>query len=338
MNITGGHSTALGEQLAALSLHESEGESDNKKCILNISLALRPQVILDNEPANKFGRPKHCPSRVSLTTPLATYLGESSRTALRKRAKRKRSFSQTIYFCHKFILNEPVNLFIQNWKPTLAAWTSLLRETIIPPNISVVTLDISMAAKALNGVIAGGGGTYLPPRFGHVQLVRFFATLEDRIEKDRRNGLIPLESSHGNSSVAIDMYLRGQGVGPVTMSTRGKIWECKRIGRRWRYLIGPSILLLAIYSNTAEAFMHVPSHLSTCPDANPLNRKDHSMTDNPTLEALAAVALGAIPGKLVNACVYLSLTVEIEMRSGLLYKDCRMNETEDHIREYLLSQ
>lgn len=79
-------------------------------------------------------------------------------------------------------MNDIIELFVQSWKPTLAAWTSFLREAMIPSSVSVASPDVSMAVKALNGVIAGGGGTYLPSRFGNVQLLRFFTALKQNTE------------------------------------------------------------------------------------------------------------------------------------------------------------
>ncbi|KAM5349983.1 hypothetical protein ACJ41O_006488 [Fusarium nematophilum] len=173
--------------------------------------------------------------------------------------------------------------FDRTWRRTLSAWESLLRKTIIPPEVPVTNLNMSTAVNALNNVIVGNEGEFLPSGFGYVQLSRFFDALEDRVKADRIVGLIPSISGRVNSSLAIDMYLGAQGAGPAALSTRSKISECKRIGRRWEELVGPSVFLLAIYSNVAETFV-----------------KDHSKTDNSTFKVLASAALGSVPASLLR--------------------------------------
>ena len=71
--------------------------------------------------------------------------------------------------------------------------------------------------------------------------------LEDRIKQGRENGSIPWESGHVYASITVDMYLEVQGAGPHILLTRSKIWEYKRIGRRWEELVGPSVLLLGLF-------------------------------------------------------------------------------------------
>ncbi|KAH7268707.1 hypothetical protein B0J15DRAFT_592162 [Fusarium solani] len=209
--------------------------------------------------------------------------------------------------------------FDQTWRQTLSAWESLLRKTMIPPKVSVTNLNVSTAVNALNNVVAGKEGEFLPPGFGYVQLSRFLGALEGRVKADRKVGLIPSISGRVNSSLAIDIYLGAQGAGPAALSTRSKISECKRIGGRWEELVGPSVFLLAIYSNVAETFV-----------------KDHSKTDNSTFKVLASAALDCVPARLLRVCVHLSTTVEDRIRSGLPCDDSWMDEVENHIRQHVL--
>lgn len=184
-----------------------------------------------------------------------------SRTPIRKRAKRKRSLTQTISFSPRFIRNDAMEYFDQTWRQTLSAWESLLRKTMIPPIVPVTNLNVSTAVNALNNVIAGREGEVLPSGFGYVQLSRFLDALEGRVKADRKVGLIPSISGRVNASLAIDIYLGAQGAGPAALSTRSKVSECKRIGGRWEELVGPSVFLLVIYSNVAETFVYVVSYI-----------------------------------------------------------------------------
>jgi hypothetical protein len=117
---------------------------------------------------------------------------------------------------------------------------------------------MSVPVKALNNVIAASTGSYLPSRFGYVQLARFLTTLEERIKKSKEQGFILSERRRVSASIAIDKYLEAQGGGPNALSTRSKVWDCKRIGRRWEALVGPSVLLLGIFSTVAESFVYAP--------------------------------------------------------------------------------
>jgi hypothetical protein len=132
---------------------------------------------------------------------------------------------------------------------------------MIPPKVPVTNLNVSTAANALNSVVAGKEGEFLPPGFGYVQLSRFLGALEGRVKADRKVGLIPSISGRVNSSLAIDIYLGAQGAGPAALSTRSKVSECKRIGGRWEELVGPSVFLLAIYPKVAETFVYVASYI-----------------------------------------------------------------------------
>ena len=176
----------------------------------------------------------------------------------KKRSRRKRSLAQIVSFSPLFVRKDAILFFAHAWKPTLIAWNSLLLATTIPPTITGEGLNISAAVEALNHLVAERGKPLLPSRFGYVQLSRFLGALEDRIKQGREHGFIPSERGRVHASIAIDMYLEAQGTGPDVLLTRSKIWEYKRIGRRWEELVGPSVLLLSIYSDVAEAFVHVP--------------------------------------------------------------------------------
>lgn len=144
--------------------------------------------------------------------------------------------------------------FFQVLVPTLRAWTSLLHITTPPINISVTQLNISHAVNILNAIIAGKE-TSLPARFGYVQLSRFFDILEDRIKRDRSNGIISSKSGRRNASLAIDIFIGAQCV--QAPASRTQIWSLRRIGVRWRALASQSDLLLLIFSDMAESFVYV---------------------------------------------------------------------------------
>ncbi|KAK2692335.1 hypothetical protein QWA68_008228 [Fusarium oxysporum] len=242
-----------------------------------------------------------------------------SRTRAKKKSRKKKSLEQVISISPRFIKDDPVDCFGQTWRQTLTAWDSLVRQTRIPPDTPVADLDITSAVDALNGAIAGKERTSLPPGSGYVQFSRFLDALEGRVKTDRQAGLIPSESGRVTASIAFDIYLRAQSVGPEALQTRSKMSEHRRAGRRWQELIGPSVFLLAIYSDVAEKFV-----------------KDHLRVDKETFKAMASVALDSIPTNLLKACAYLSTIAEDRLRSGLPCDDAWMDQVENYMRQHAL--
>ncbi|KPA38770.1 phosphotransferase family protein [Fusarium langsethiae] len=185
-----------------------------------------------------------------------------SRTRTKKKPRKKKLLEQVILISPRFVKDNPVDCFGQTWRQTLTAWDSLVRQTMIPPDTPIADLDLTSAVDALNGAIAGKERTSLPPGSGYVQFSMFLDALEGRVKTDRQDGLIPSESGRVNASIAFDIYLRAQTVGPEALPTRSKMSEHRRAGRRWQELIRPSVFLLAIYSDVAEKFVYAFPHLS----------------------------------------------------------------------------
>ena len=233
------------EQMTALGL-----SNYSRSGALSLDSPRCPNML---HPPSGSQKPNQAPFLATSSVPSRRQRGRVTK----KRPRRRRSLAQSISFCPKFVRKDAIPFFAQTWKPTLMAWNSLLLATTLPESITRESLNVSVAVRTLNRLIVGRGES-LPPRFGYVQLSRFLSALEHRIKQGRENGSIPSESGRVHASIAIDMYLEAQGTEPNVLLTRGKIWEYKRIGRRWEELVGPSVLLLGIYSDVAEAFVHVP--------------------------------------------------------------------------------
>ena len=185
---------------------------------------------------------------------------QSRATSIRKRAKRKKSLAQTIAFTKNFIRNNAEELFGRVLEPALASWISLLGQTTLPIAAPITFQDITNAINSLENAIAFKEDTELLARLGHFRLSIFFDLLEERIQQDRRSGLIPSKSGRGNASIALDYYLHALNVGSDPIQ-RGLLRERKRRGGRWRELAGPSVFLLLVYSDTAERFVYVSAGL-----------------------------------------------------------------------------
>ena len=152
----------------------------------------------------------------------------------------------------KFIIEDPIQYFIQNWEATWVAWASLGQLMALPPRIPVMELDLESRVVALHRVVSGKDAN-LPPRFGHVQLVLFLDALERRIRQDRLNNLIVAKHRRRYETQAIDMFLSSLDRALNTRTPRSRIWTLKRFGEKWNDIVGSWVLLLLIFSRTAES-------------------------------------------------------------------------------------
>ena len=139
--------------------------------------------------------------------------------------------------------------FLQTLDPTWAAWVSLLRATKLPAGEPLSSVDLTSAVNAINLVIKGKLRPALPPRFGFVQLVNFLESLEDRVRRDKSQGLLAPVIGRRDSSYAFDYYLKNA---TSTSLTRSYLSHLKRIGLRFKGFSGSSPLLLVVCSETAD--------------------------------------------------------------------------------------
>lgn len=121
----------------------------------------------------------------------------------------------------------------------------------LPPSTSVAELDIESKVVALQRVISGRDKN-LPSRLGHVQLVIFLDLLEKHVRQDRLNNLIVAKPGVRDETQAIDMFIISSERVSNCKTSRGRIWTLKQIGRKWKDMVGSLVLLLLIFSRTAE--------------------------------------------------------------------------------------
>lgn len=149
-------------------------------------------------------------------------------------------------------MEDPVQYFIQNWEATWVAWALLGQLMALPPRIPVIELDLDSRAVALHRVISGKDEN-LPPRFGHVQLALFLDALERRIRQDRLNNQIVAKHRRRYETQAIDMFLNSLDRALNSTIPRSRIWTLRRFGDKWNDMVGSSVMLLLIFSRTAES-------------------------------------------------------------------------------------
>ncbi|KJZ70480.1 hypothetical protein HIM_10109 [Hirsutella minnesotensis 3608] len=192
----------------------------------------------------------------SIPTSQVSHTSAKSSKITKKAGTRKKELSQAVIYSQKFILGDATELLTQNGKHLLQAWTSLVKLTSFPPDVSIVDLNLHAAVSALNYVITGQE-PHLQPRFGSVQLLGFLEALEKRRKQGRMSGLITSKIGHGDATGAIDVYLETLFLITKTRCSRNYVSKLKQQGERWCELSKGSVLSLAIYSKMAETFVHV---------------------------------------------------------------------------------
>jgi hypothetical protein len=94
----------------------------------------------------------------------------------------------------------------------------------------------------------------LVQRFAFVRLIRTIEILKAAAKRDRTLGHDCREVGHGDTTIAIDLYLRNKGNhGP----SRSKLYEYIRKGMRWDAITAPSLLILCLYLDRAETVVYV---------------------------------------------------------------------------------
>ncbi|KAL7905995.1 hypothetical protein GGI35DRAFT_483263 [Trichoderma velutinum] len=134
-------------------------------------------------------------------------------------------------------------------------WTTLLRKTSLPPNITIDHEKIMAAFTAIDCIILGTSNELWKLRLAYVRLARISSLLLSIIASGRRKGRISRGVGKGNASILIDLYMKAQNE-QISTELRVQIQRRLRIARRWADLIGGSIFLAVVYSNKAEIAMN----------------------------------------------------------------------------------
>ncbi|KAL6887151.1 hypothetical protein HDV57DRAFT_488148, partial [Trichoderma longibrachiatum] len=130
-------------------------------------------------------------------------------------------------------------------------WSTLLRRTNLPPEITIEHEKIISALTAIEGVILENSEVLWKSRLAYVRLAKISSLILSIIATGRRKGRIPRGVGKGNASILIDLYMKARNEETST-ELRVQIQKRLRIARRWADLIGGSMFLAVVYSNKAE--------------------------------------------------------------------------------------
>ncbi|KAH7007841.1 uncharacterized protein B0I36DRAFT_81070 [Microdochium trichocladiopsis] len=93
--------------------------------------------------------------------------------------------------------------------------------------------------------------SFIPPpsfivaRMAYIRLLDLFDTIEDIVKADRRKDKLyrrnGISTTRHNASIAIDLCISAFQI------SRSVVLETKRIARRWRRLVKPSVFFLMVY-------------------------------------------------------------------------------------------
>lgn len=149
---------------------------------------------------------------------------------------------------------DSLGLFERSHLEVQEFWSTLLRRTILPPNITTEHEKIIAAFTAIDCIILGKPNELWKLRLAYVRLARISSLILSIIATGRRKGRVPRGVGKGNASILIDMYMKAQNE-QISAGLRVQIQRRLRIARRWADLIGGSIFLAVVYSNKAEIAM-----------------------------------------------------------------------------------
>ncbi|KAH6646834.1 hypothetical protein BKA67DRAFT_580687 [Truncatella angustata] len=141
------------------------------------------------------------------------------------------------------LVTTPALHIAQNYSLMMETWIRLERAAAFPANISSTDPRVSNAFEIAMRAINSGD---IISRLGYCSLLKVFSSLELLIKSERRLGIHPAEK---DTKIAIDRFraISGEHNWP-----RSAVIELRRRARRWKYLAGPLVFFLMIYSERVE--------------------------------------------------------------------------------------
>ncbi|KAM7184060.1 hypothetical protein V8F33_013210, partial [Rhypophila sp. PSN 637] len=163
-----------------------------------------------------------------------------------KRATRLESLS------NRLIRRDAIECFANNCEKIWEDWTSLLRKTTLPPNITSSDTRVVAAFRAVDNVISENQSACVLRWLAYVRLMALFHSLRHVVRAERENEETYRGRGDRDISAVINIYENAQRSSD-RRGSRGVILKHRRIGKRVESLAGPSPLFLLIYSDEAEA-------------------------------------------------------------------------------------
>ncbi|KAI1340620.1 hypothetical protein F5Y15DRAFT_423064 [Xylariaceae sp. FL0016] len=191
------------------------------------------------------------------------------------------------------VTRAPLESFLDQYAIILEKWVRLNRAATLPTNISSSDPRVKEAFGIVGQAMSGAD---VFARMAHVQLLKLFDSLESLIQSERKRGL---HGKERNSTIAITKaisFAEGR-----TLS-RCEVLELRRRARRWARLAGPSVFLLMVYSEAAEAIV-----------------KNFSKTSDAILGSVAQLVFSNIGPNVLWICRGLDLAVDGAVAYGKPY-------------------
>ena len=161
----------------------------------------------------------------------------------------------------RLVRRDGIECFANNCENIWEDWTSLLRKTILPPNVASSDARVIAAFRAVDYAISGTRSTCALRWLAYVRLMALCDSLELVVKAERENGEAHRERGDRDINAVIDIYENAQRPSD-RQRPRDVILESRRTGKRLKSLAGPSPLFLLVYSDEAETVMYRVSHVS----------------------------------------------------------------------------
>ncbi|KAH8891483.1 hypothetical protein GQ53DRAFT_623118, partial [Thozetella sp. PMI_491] len=166
----------------------------------------------------------------------------------------KRKLARLESLSHGLVRRDATRCFADNCKNIWEAWTSLLRETTLPPTVASSDTRVIAAFRAVDSAITAKQSTAVLRWLAYARLTALFDSLRPVVRSERKNGESYRERGDRDISAIIDIYENAQRASD-RQGLRREILGHRRIAQRVKLLAGPSPLFLLMYSEKAEAVM-----------------------------------------------------------------------------------
>ncbi|KAK4119918.1 hypothetical protein N657DRAFT_551789, partial [Parathielavia appendiculata] len=145
------------------------------------------------------------------------------------------------------------DFFANNILSIYEFWLDLIRRTTLPTNLSYTDPSWIAAFQSLDNIIEGD--MHPQSRLAYFQLTHVMASLKKSVQNDRRYGRIESKVGQRDANIALDIYLKAQGVVSNHKVVRQRLHKRLRISKRWAHFAWPSPLLILTHSKMADRIM-----------------------------------------------------------------------------------
>ena len=152
------------------------------------------------------------------------------------------------------VSNDAISYFLHNRHLIYKSWMPFFALQPAVYNSSIET-SVMAAVDTVLDVLKGNRACRLLSRFAYIQLVWLINAYKTAATTDRVEHKVPRDPGHGDTTIAIDMYLQKKREVSGETLTRGDISALCRTGRRWIVLAGRAPVSVFVFPRIADTIV-----------------------------------------------------------------------------------